>query len=660
MSRKKSLASAPVALGILRSLDPPRTDISPHPQKVPSEERFTIHSDTGHRDRDRDRERDLGDKKERWAFWNRDKDREKDKDKEKDKERLFERGREGLRGKERKEDESQAELTRMIGYLTATASEDWALVLEVCERASANENNAKEAVRALRREFKYGEPPAQLSAARLWAIMLRNSSDLFISQSTARKFFDTLEDLINSPRTSPVVRERVLHVIAAAAYASGSKKDSGFRGLWKRVKPADKPDEGIPLDNDEAMFHPPVSSRGSHFEIPLVSYHEASPLPLDSTPLTPLHNPQRKRKSPTRNRIIPPEEDIRRLFQECQIGQWNASLLSQALALATPEDLKRKDVIKEFYFKSRASQELIFAQIPWASAGAEKSRVLKDEDSLTKGGFPNETDRLAADDSPVELTTEENLLDALLAANAELIEALQQYDDLERVGMERKAEDQSRKENRIDRSFEQDVGLLTDPSLNGESASSSPSPSHSPLLSALAHPFPHHLQPHSITDTSALAPPPAAPHGPRSLTQGSIHSRTPSPGTPDVNAIEPSGVIGFDLQGGMNALSIRQETSSSVSFDEDDTRTTVKPSAKALGKRKVVDAGSPEPTFDDDIYFDEREDNLFLPEDRSDSDSEEDMDGWQRRPVRYVYDAAAERTQQRIREGHYVVMDEVQ
>jgi hypothetical protein len=46
-------------------------------------------------------------------------------------------------------------LTVIPGYLTATASEDWALVLEVCERASANENNAKEAVRALRREFKY-------------------------------------------------------------------------------------------------------------------------------------------------------------------------------------------------------------------------------------------------------------------------------------------------------------------------------------------------------------------------------------------------------------------------------------------------------------------------------------------------------------------------
>jgi len=186
---------------------------------------------------------------------------------------VSEREREGVRGKERREDESQAELTGMISYLAATASEDWALVLEVCERASANENNAKEAVRALRREFKYGEPPAQLSAARLWAVMLRNSSESFIFQSTARKFLDTLEELINSSRTSPVVRERVLYIVAAAAYASG-KKDSGFRGLWRRVKPADKPDEGMPLDKDDAMFHPPISSRGSHHETPLFLYHE--------------------------------------------------------------------------------------------------------------------------------------------------------------------------------------------------------------------------------------------------------------------------------------------------------------------------------------------------------------------------------------------------
>jgi len=44
---------------------------------------------------------------------------------------------------------------RCAGFVTATASEDWTLVLEVCERASASESGAREAARALRSEFKY-------------------------------------------------------------------------------------------------------------------------------------------------------------------------------------------------------------------------------------------------------------------------------------------------------------------------------------------------------------------------------------------------------------------------------------------------------------------------------------------------------------------------
>ena len=43
----------------------------------------------------------------------------------------------------------------LTGYLTATAAEDWALLMDVCDRASASEANAKAAVRALRSEFKY-------------------------------------------------------------------------------------------------------------------------------------------------------------------------------------------------------------------------------------------------------------------------------------------------------------------------------------------------------------------------------------------------------------------------------------------------------------------------------------------------------------------------
>lgn len=49
-----------------------------------------------------------------------------------------------------------------------------------------------------------------------------------------------------------------------------------------------------------------------------------------------------RKRSLRRNRIIPPEEDMRRLFQECKIGQGNARLLTESLAYAKPEDLEKE------------------------------------------------------------------------------------------------------------------------------------------------------------------------------------------------------------------------------------------------------------------------------------------------------------------------------
>jgi hypothetical protein len=88
---------------------------------------------------------------------------------------------------------------------------------------------------------RYGDVPQQLSAAKvsarlvvpndilanhcaqLWAIMLRNSSELFIHQCMSRKFLDCIEDTITKSTTSPVVKERMLNVLAAAAYASAPR-----------------------------------------------------------------------------------------------------------------------------------------------------------------------------------------------------------------------------------------------------------------------------------------------------------------------------------------------------------------------------------------------------------------------------------------------------
>ncbi|KAG0707207.1 hypothetical protein DFH29DRAFT_52722 [Suillus ampliporus] len=186
------------------------------------------------------------------------------------------------------------ELISAVGYLTATLSEDWTLELEVCERASANEANAKEAVKALRREFKYAEPKSQLSAARLWAIILRNASDIFLTQISSRKFIDVLEDVLTSSGTSPVVRERLMKVLAAAAFITSSHRDrdrDGLRALWTRLKPADKPDVGIPFDTEDAMFSSPI------------------------VPTRPPIGERPSRKSDRQRGVIPPHENMKRLFR---------------------------------------------------------------------------------------------------------------------------------------------------------------------------------------------------------------------------------------------------------------------------------------------------------------------------------------------------------
>ncbi|KAF7373451.1 Kinase-like protein [Mycena sanguinolenta] len=142
------------------------------------------------------------------------------------------------------------ELIRKISFLTATGSDDWTLVLDICDHASATKANAMEAMRALCRDFKYGEPAIQLAAGRLWAIMLLNSPKTLFYQCTSDGFLDTVEDVLLSPRTSPLVRERLLAVLSAAAFASGPLKHMGFHGSWARVRPPDKPDEGEPLGID--------------------------------------------------------------------------------------------------------------------------------------------------------------------------------------------------------------------------------------------------------------------------------------------------------------------------------------------------------------------------------------------------------------------------
>ncbi|KNZ71874.1 hypothetical protein J132_05699 [Termitomyces sp. J132] len=546
--RKKSVVSAPVASKILGALDPAQstTKSAPEGRYAPT----SGHSDSGHRER----EKDPPEKKEqRRGFWNRG-DRDKDKDKEKEKE--ISRAQDGRdRGRDVVLHSMRADV--YLNFLIATASEDWALVLEVTERVALSESNAKEAARTLRREFKYGDPIAQPAAARLWAFLLRNvKNDRFDQQSATREFTETLEYLLISPRTPPVVRERLLAVVAAAAFASGNECPCSIFEAenqlhLQKVQILDFVHSGIELN---LMINRKSRCQDDN-NIPQAVYQEPSPFPIEfHTTLTP-------RTVESRNRIIPLDEDIRRLFQECKLGQGNASLLSRALVLSTPEDLKTTDVIK-------------------ASAEAEKSRVVKNQEALVTG---------QPEEQPLEQTIQEKLLDSLLSANAELMDALHMYEDLERVAIERMTE-VSRKETKMDRrrlqQSQQDGDHLSDSShVAGRGDSEAPHMSRSRRSSpmpAARTPYRHHHT-HSNSELS-----------------GELVSRP----------------------------------------------------WKALGKQRVVEEDTSDHYGEENIL--DGRDETYSVDSRLDPDDDRSThEGWlyHRPQQHFVYDAVAERTQQRILEG---------
>ncbi|KAJ7442178.1 hypothetical protein B0H11DRAFT_497527 [Mycena galericulata] len=271
-------------------------------------------------------------------------------------------------------DEEEDLACKIADAVNAVAtSEDWALVVHVCDRASTNERNAQVAVSALCQVFKHehSDPLRQIGAARLWSIMLSNCSDIFIEQSNSLHFIHALEDLLTSSRTSVKVRECVIQALADAVSARGA--NVGFRMLWQRVKPlASSP---IPSSSDLSFWDDESDDDSDAAVAPVVTHQDGAP------PLS--------------------DEDVQWLFNECQTGVGNAKVLRQALATIAPELGNTTNIVGEYHKKCIDSHQIIFTQIPRV-VGPERSQ------------------------------REEDLLSALLAANETLLETLKLYDDVKR------------------------------------------------------------------------------------------------------------------------------------------------------------------------------------------------------------------------------------
>jgi len=276
----------------------------------------------------------------------------------------------------------------------------------------------------------------------------------------------------------------------------------------------------------------------------------------------------------------------------------------------------------------------------------QQQRTIKRPNGL---GAPNllskpHRNKGSGEESPVELTPtpEEQLLGALLEANEALTSVLRVHDDLERIGIEREAMERSRQEIRLDRSvgfvpccavaatlnaFLQKnvidergyVHNLDLPPTGGGSSSRSASPSPSPSPQPPHHSVPAALQPHAGqphplppipvqyqpnygAPQQSLALPPPAPHGPRS--PGLVRSHTPSPersgfGRSSLLATVPNPPLAHSEapNGGLSkpkplplGIIVPDLDADGQDYEEEEIRTPIRPSAKALGKRRVIES----------------------------------------------------------------------
>ncbi|KAK1231153.1 hypothetical protein PQX77_005736 [Marasmius sp. AFHP31] len=121
-------------------------------------------------------------------------------------------------------------------------------------------------------------------------------------------------------------------------------------------------------------------------------------------------SPKQRSASPP---IISMQEDMKRMFEECEIGRSSAISLAQALSAPVPEAPEQKRrwrlFLKEYHSRCLSSREIVSSQIQWATATAHHSR--------------------RAGPESLDNTPEEELLAELLAVNETLGSVLERYDD---------------------------------------------------------------------------------------------------------------------------------------------------------------------------------------------------------------------------------------
>ncbi|KAG9098566.1 hypothetical protein FRC06_006212 [Ceratobasidium sp. 370] len=187
--------------------------------------------------------------------------------------------------------EADPQLVDLVVDVITRGLDDWSLVEEVCRSAATHPANADCVLKSMLQCLVIGNGFQQLSAGRLWAVLMRKANAVVLVQAAQLEFLKSLERVVLSPAIEMVAVDRLLAVLATVIHDKKSQEETDrFRQLWLRLSSRKRLDP-TPLCSNDVIYRPGSllpSSRGSvHQDATVANPYAVPAAPIASSPLQP-------------------------------------------------------------------------------------------------------------------------------------------------------------------------------------------------------------------------------------------------------------------------------------------------------------------------------------------------------------------------------------
>ncbi|CAE6414047.1 unnamed protein product [Rhizoctonia solani] len=159
-----------------------------------------------------------------------------------------------LRSKSLQEKDTQ--LSKMTASIIECSLRDWSAVEDLLKRASTTSVNASSVLKVIVRKLTVGDEFQQLSAGRLWTILMKRPSSVLYERATRTDFLAELERVICSSHIEMVAADRVITGLATAIHDFPHQKGTErLKQLWGKLGTQRVLDE-TPIHSEDLLYSP--------------------------------------------------------------------------------------------------------------------------------------------------------------------------------------------------------------------------------------------------------------------------------------------------------------------------------------------------------------------------------------------------------------------